>query len=89
MKQINVCVLEYLESGDQASVWFVDYTSLSQVPNSDCAAYAAAIKTALRSKDKMTSMPYDQAFCNGAAYWKKHQLKLPCQIDKSITIYLD
>lgn len=91
MKQINVCVLEYPESGDQAQVYFIDYTGLSQDSDPDCVKYAAAIAAALKDKNKMTSIPYEDGCCCGDYQTKMstYQLKLPCQIDKAVTIYLD
>lgn len=85
---MNICVMEYPEDGDQAQVSFVDYVALQADPDPDCKAYAAAIASALKRGAKgMASMPYEIAICGGSSV-SAHEVKLPCVISKSITLYL-
>ncbi len=81
---MNVCVLEYPEDGDQAEVYLLDYDALSQDSCSDCQEYAEGIDEALARKDNLASVPMRLDLENV----HKYQVKVPCQIDRVITLYL-
>lgn len=84
-----ICILEYPESGDQASVIFVNYTTLQTDQLSGCRRYAKLIAKALRDSDKMTSGPCEDGFAFGNEDVDPHVVTPPCLVTEQITIYFE
>ena len=72
-----ICVLEYPHSGEQASVVFVDTKNISQ-------PYQLAVSQALKDKNKIGEIDADYA----VSYGNGSSVKLPCTVNKFITLYI-
>lgn len=81
---MNLCILFY-PNDDQATIRFIDYNMLSTSIDNYDQQVCKAIRRALLDPQGIDTVNAE-ASCEMTTVGN---LKLPCQIDKQITLYLD
>lgn len=81
-----ICVLEYPESGDQASVRFMDLDVLEASTDPDAKRYAKVIRKAMADKMKITG---HNEYIDNLPGVESCEVNLPCVVEDQVTIYVD
>lgn len=82
-----ICVMEYPEDGEQAQVYFVNYTALQADSTVGAKQYARSLAKALADRQKMTSGRADYAIGGGNQDAEKYSVNPPCMVHDCVTFY--